>query len=105
MNISNSQQQPTVRENSISSLSSQHVELLQQLTQLINQKLTDLGSLLNLMVKEIHRMIDNADFCFVALSNSQTQNLEVHAASGIEIDNINNKDFLGKIGRKKIIKS
>ncbi|MDF2389437.1 hypothetical protein JMG10_48980 [Nostoc ellipsosporum NOK] len=62
--------------------------LLQRLTNLINQQLIYLPQLLNKILQEICDALDSAEFCFMALYNSQTKQLELNAKAGIEVDKL-----------------
>jgi signal transduction histidine kinase len=62
---------------------SQHLGVLRRLTNLINQQVMDLPGLLEVMVQEVYNAIDGADFCLMALYNTQNQKLELTSHAGI----------------------
>ncbi|HEY9727633.1 MAG TPA: ATP-binding protein [Chroococcales cyanobacterium] len=64
----------------------QQLRILQQLTNLLNQRLTDLPGLLREMVKGLVGAIPGAQFCFIMLNNPQCDGLvlTVTAGSGTE---------------------
>jgi two-component system, NarL family, sensor histidine kinase BarA len=64
----------------------QQLRTLQQLTNLLNQRLTDLPGLLREMVKSVASAIPCAQFCFIMLNNPQCDGLvlTVTAGSGTE---------------------
>ncbi|MFH7030226.1 MAG: GAF domain-containing sensor histidine kinase [Heteroscytonema crispum UTEX LB 1556] len=70
---------PQVGENN----ESQHMGILQRLTNLINQQVMDLPNLLEVMVQEVYDTIDSADFCLMALYNFQHKQLELTTVAGI----------------------
>jgi PAS domain S-box-containing protein len=73
----------------------QQLRTLQQLTNLLNQRLTDLPGLLREMVEAVVRAIPGAQFCFIMLNNSQDDGmtLTVKAGGGIENLKINRDAF------------
>ena len=62
----------------------QQVRTLQRLTDLLNQRLTDLPGLLQVMIDAICDAIPNAEFGLIVLQNSQTQQLELTATTGLD---------------------
>lgn len=60
----------------------QQLRTLQRLTDLLNQELTDLPNLLQVMVRAIYDAIPDAEFGLIVLQNPQTQQLELTAAAG-----------------------
>ncbi|HEY9666756.1 MAG TPA: ATP-binding protein [Coleofasciculaceae cyanobacterium] len=64
----------------------QQLRILQQLTNLLNQRLTDLPGLLREMVRAVANTIPGAQFCFIILNNSECDGLvlTVTAGSGAE---------------------
>lgn len=70
----------------------QQLRILQQLTNLLNQRLTDLPGLLREMVRAVANTIPGAQFCFIILNNSECDGLvlTVTAGSGAEKLRFNN---------------
>lgn len=66
----------------------QQLRILQQLTNLLNQRLTDLPSLLREMVGAVAQAIPDAQFCFIMLVNSQCNGLVLTVTAGIGIDKL-----------------
>ncbi|MCY7321273.1 MAG: GAF domain-containing protein [Phormidesmis sp. CAN_BIN36] len=64
----------------------QQLRTLQRLTDLLNQRLTDLPGLLQVMIDEICDAIPNAEFGLIGLQNPQTQQLELTATTGLDRD-------------------
>lgn len=60
--------------------------IIQRLTNLFNERLTDLPALLRLMVNEISKAIDDAQFCVICLYNPLLYRLDLTASSGISLD-------------------
>lgn len=56
---------------------------LQRLTNLFNERLTDLPSLCGFIVNEIGKVIDGAQFCFICLYDLPIDRLDWSASSGI----------------------
>lgn len=65
----------------------QQLRTLQRLTDLLNQRLTDLPGLLQAMIDAICEAIPNAEFGLIVLQNPQTQQLELTATTGLDRDN------------------
>ncbi len=66
----------------------QQLRILQRLTDLLNQRLTNLPGLLQVMIDAICDAIPNAEFGLIVLQNSQTQQLELTATTGIDRDEL-----------------
>jgi len=64
----------------------QQLRTLQRLTDLLNQRLTNLPELLQVMVNAICDVIPNAEFGLIVLQNPYTGMLELTAATGIGVD-------------------
>lgn len=62
----------------------QQLRALQQLTNLLNQRLTDLPGLLQLMVEAVCNAIPKAEFGLIALYNRERNSLELTAATGTD---------------------
>ncbi len=60
----------------------QQLRTLQQLTNLVNQRLADLPDLLQVMVNAVGEVIPRAKFCLIMLYNFQTNRLELTAQAG-----------------------
>lgn len=61
----------------------QQLRTLQQLTNLLNQRLTDLPGLLREMVKALCQAIPGAQFCFIVLNNPQCNRLLLTVTAGV----------------------
>lgn len=68
----------------------QQLRALQQLTNLLNQRLTDLPGLLQLMVEAVCTALPQAEFCLIALYNRQHRVLELTAATGSGTEQLSN---------------
>jgi PAS domain S-box-containing protein len=66
----------------------QQLRVLQRITNLLNQRLTNLPGLLQVMVGAVCDGIGEAEFAAISLHNSQSQQLELTATAGIEPDNL-----------------
>lgn len=66
----------------------QQMQTLQQLTNLLNQRLADLPELLQVMVRSIQEALPVAEFGLIVLHNEQTQQLEITAAAGRNVERI-----------------
>lgn len=66
----------------------QQLQTLQQLTNLLNQRLADLPELLQVMVRSIQEALPVAEFGLIVLHNKQTQQLEITAATGHNVERI-----------------
>lgn len=66
----------------------QQLQTLQQLTNLLNQRLADLPELLQVMVRSIQEALPVAEFGLIVLHNEQTQQLEITAATGHNVERI-----------------
>lgn len=64
----------------------QQLRTLQRLTDLLNQRLTNLPELLQVMVNAVCEVIPNAEFGLIVLQNPYTGMLELTAATGIGTD-------------------
>ncbi len=62
----------------------QQLRTLQRLTDLLNQRLTDLPGLLQAMIDAICEAIPSAEFGLIVLQNAQTQQLELTATAGLD---------------------
>lgn len=62
----------------------QQLRTLQQLTNLLNQRLSDLPGLLREMVNSVAQSIPDAQFCLIMLNNSQVNELALTVTSGIK---------------------
>jgi len=60
----------------------QQLRALQRITNLLNQRLTNLPSLLQVMVGAVCDAIGEAEFCLIELHNPQTDQLELTATAG-----------------------
>jgi signal transduction histidine kinase len=72
----------------------QQLRVLQRITNLLNQRLTDLPSLLQVMVGAICDGIPEAEFAVIAIHNSQTNELELTATSGLGRERLFLAEFL-----------
>ncbi|MGB3205967.1 MAG: ATP-binding protein [Crinalium sp.] len=70
----------------------QQLRTLQQLTNLLNQRLTDLPGLLRVMVGAVCDAIIGADFCFIILHNSQCNRLVLSVTAGSGTDKLRLED-------------
>ncbi len=61
----------------------QQLRVLQRITNLLNQRLTNLPSLLQVMVGAVHDGIRNAEFCLIVLYNNKSNELELTATAGL----------------------
>ncbi len=59
---------------------------LQRLTNLFNERLADLPSLLELMVNDIGAVVDGAQLCFICLYNPQIDRLDWNTSFGISLE-------------------
>ncbi len=66
----------------------QQLRVLQRLTNLLNQRLTDLPGLLQVMVRAVCDAIDGAQFSLIVLHNGQTNLLELTATAGSGTENL-----------------
>lgn len=66
----------------------QQLRTLQQLTNLLNQRLTDLPGLLREMVSAVAQAIAEAQFCFIMLNNPQANGLVLTVTAGIGTDKL-----------------
>lgn len=64
----------------------QQLRTLQRLTDLLNQRLTNLRSLLQFMVDAIYEAIPSAEFSFIVLQNPYTYRLELTAVAGTGVE-------------------
>lgn len=67
---------------------------LQHLTNLLNQRLADLPSLLQVMVRVVGEAIPEAQFCLIALQDSQQQQLIPTATAGLQSQKLTHADRL-----------
>ena len=70
----------------------QQLRTLQQLTNLLNQRLTDLPGLLRVMVGAVCDAIIGADFCFIILHNPQCNRLVLTVTAGVDTDRLRLED-------------
>ncbi|KST64343.1 GAF domain-containing sensor histidine kinase [Mastigocoleus testarum] len=75
-----------MRAKSISQQQLYKPEKLQRLTNLFNERLTDSTGLFRLMVSEIGKVIDGAQFCFICLYSAQADSLDWTASFGISLE-------------------
>lgn len=61
----------------------QQLRVLQRITNLLNQRLTNLPGLLQVMVRAVCDGIGGAQFCLIGLHNSHSNQLELTATAGI----------------------
>jgi len=61
----------------------QQLRVLQRITNLLNQRLTNLPGLLQVMVRAIYDGISDAQFALILLYNSETSQLELTATAGV----------------------
>lgn len=66
----------------------QQLRVLQRITNLLNQRLTNLPRLLQVMVGSVCDGISEAEFAVISLYDRQSQQLELTATAGIEPENI-----------------
>lgn len=66
----------------------QQLRTLQQLTNLLNQRLTDLPGLLREMVEAVAGAIPGAQFCFIMLNNPQCDGLVLTVTAGMGTDKL-----------------
>ncbi len=70
----------------------QQLRTLQQLTNLLNQRLTDLPGLLREMVGAVASAIPGAEFCFIVLDNPQCNGLILSVTAGIGTEKLRLED-------------
>ena len=70
----------------------QQLRTLQQLTNLLNQRLTDLPGLLREMVRSVAQAIPDAQFCFIMLNNPQCNRLVLTVTAGIGTEKLRLED-------------
>ncbi|MUL37418.1 PAS domain S-box protein [Gloeocapsopsis dulcis] len=61
----------------------QQLRVLQRITNLLNQRLTNLPGLLQVMVKAVYDGISDAQFALILLHNPETRQLELTATAGV----------------------
>jgi PAS domain S-box-containing protein len=76
----------------------QQLRTLQRLTDLLNQQLTDLPNLLQVMVRTICDAISGAEFGLIVLQNHRTHQLELTAAAGHGVEKLQMKENSFAIG-------
>lgn len=86
--IVSEQQHNNMGEESISPHLPQQLGILHRLTNLTNQHLSHLPELLEVMVREICDAIESTQFSLIALSNPQTQQLELTATAGLGVEKL-----------------
>ncbi|NET55617.1 MAG: GAF domain-containing protein [Symploca sp. SIO2E6] len=72
----------------------QQLRTLQQLTNLLNQRLTNLPCLLREMVGSLVKTIPGAEFCFIMLKNPQCNGLLLSVTAGIGTEKLRLEDAL-----------
>lgn len=72
----------------------QQLRTLQHLTNLLNQRLTDLPGLLRVMVETVCEAIVGAQFCFIMLQNPQCTGLSLTVLAGDRTDELRLEDAL-----------
>ncbi|NER23096.1 MAG: GAF domain-containing protein [Symploca sp. SIO1B1] len=72
----------------------QQLRTLQQLTNLLNQRLTNLPCLLREMVGALVKTIPGAEFCFIMLKNPQCNGLLLSVTAGIGTEKLRFEDAL-----------
>lgn len=72
----------------------QQLRVLQRITNLLNQRLSDLPSLLQVIVEAICDGIAGSEFAAIAIHNSQTNELELTATTGIGRERVLLNDLL-----------
>ncbi|MBD2740194.1 ATP-binding protein [Coleofasciculus sp. FACHB-1120] len=70
----------------------QQLRTLQQLTNLLNQRLSDLPGLLRVMVQAVCDAIAGAQFCFIMLQNPQCNRLVLTVTAGIGTEKLRLED-------------
>ncbi len=70
----------------------QQLRTLQQLTNLLNQRLTDLPGLLREMVASVASTIPGAQFCFIMLNNPQCNGLVLTVMAGVGTEKLQLED-------------
>jgi PAS domain S-box-containing protein len=70
----------------------QQLRTLQQLTNLLNQRLTDLPGLLREMVGAVAQAIPGAQFCFIMLNNPQCDRLLLTVTAGVGTEKLKLED-------------
>ncbi len=76
----------------------QQLRTLQQLTNLLNQRLTDLPGLLREMAAAVVQAIPGAEFCFIMLNNPQCNGLILTVTAGLGTEKLRLEDFSPKEG-------
>ncbi|MDY7013108.1 MAG: ATP-binding protein [Cyanobacteriota bacterium] len=66
----------------------QQLSTLQQLTNVLNQRLTDLTGLLRVMVQSVGDAIAGAQLCFITLFNAQCNEMVLTVATGEGVENL-----------------
>jgi signal transduction histidine kinase/DNA-binding response OmpR family regulator len=74
----------------------QQLRTLQRLTNLLNQRLGNLGNLLQVMVQSVCDVIPNAQFSLLVLHNPQCNRLMLTVTAGIGMDKLRLEDAFGK---------
>ncbi|MEW6495748.1 MAG: ATP-binding protein, partial [Cyanobacteriota bacterium] len=70
----------------------QQLRTLQQLTNLLNQRLTDLPGLLREMAGAVANAIPGAQFCFIMLNNPQCNGLVLTVTAGVDVETLHLED-------------
>ncbi|HEY9637134.1 MAG TPA: ATP-binding protein [Coleofasciculaceae cyanobacterium] len=70
----------------------QQLRTLQQLTNLLNQRLTDLPGLLREMVSAVANAIPGSQFCFIMLNNPQCNGLVLTVTAGLNTEKLRLED-------------
>jgi two-component system sensor histidine kinase BarA len=80
--------------NAILQQQKQHLIALQHLTNLLNQRLTDITGLLRVMVQSVRDAIAGAQLCFITLFNAQCREMVLTVTTGEGIEKLSlNKAF------------
>lgn len=74
----------------------QHLRTLQRLTNLLNQRLTNLSNLLQVMVQSVCDVIPKAQFSLLVLHNPQCNRLMLSVTAGIGTEKLRLEDAFGK---------
>lgn len=75
----------------------QQLRVLQRITNLLNQRLTNLPSLLQVMVGSVCDGISEAEFAAIAMIHNGSQSLELTATAGIEQENLQFLPYQAKL--------
>jgi two-component system sensor histidine kinase BarA len=70
----------------------QQLRTLQQLTNLLNQRLTDLPGLLREIVGAVLGAIDKAEFCLIILNNPKREGMLLTVSAGVGVEKLRTED-------------